>query len=316
MSIVHRLVEEEKDVVAFVRNRPRQGERGADRAKRLFPDSPLLTVVEGDANDTKSVVEACSSADVIYHCVNVPYSRWEEFMPQITANILRGAKESEARLVFPGNVYNYGRFRSIPVNEEHPKLAHTRKGQLRIVLETSLMGAHKSGYVPVVIVRLPDFYGPNVTNRLMASIFEAVLNGKKARWPGKPDVVHDLVFIKDAARAVTFLAGQDEAYGQSWHVPGAGPITGREFITKVFEAAGKKPKVGAMPRLLVKFAALFDAEAYEFYEMLYQFEEPYLLDGDKYTSTFGPYPSTPYDEGIKETLEWFRAMQQSSLQTR
>jgi hypothetical protein len=33
------------------------------------------------------------------------------------------------------------------------------------------------------------------------------------------------------------------AYGKLWHVPGAGPITRREFIDMAFKAAGNKPNM-------------------------------------------------------------------------
>src|SRR5713101_5271440 len=74
--------------------------------------------------------------------------------------------------------------------------------------------------------------------RLFAPIFE--------KWIGKLDVPHDFVFIDDAAAAAIMLAGAEELPGQVWHVPGPGPLTGREFVEMVFQMAGTRPSVGVM----------------------------------------------------------------------
>jgi nucleoside-diphosphate-sugar epimerase len=39
------------------------------------------------------------------------------------------------------------------------------------------------------------------------------------------------------------LADRPEAYGRWWHLGGPGTITQREFVTKVFAAVGKAPKL-------------------------------------------------------------------------
>jgi UDP-glucose 4-epimerase len=63
-------------------------------------------------------------------------------MPLVTDNILAGAIESQANVVFPGNDYVYGPFQKIPTPEDHPLAATTKKGRLRIALEKKLMDAH------------------------------------------------------------------------------------------------------------------------------------------------------------------------------
>ncbi|MBL7074284.1 NAD-dependent epimerase/dehydratase family protein [candidate division KSB1 bacterium] len=185
--------------------------RDVERALRVLP--PSADVVVGDATGAESVRAVCREAAVIYQCVNVPYHKWTAVMPGVTDNILTGAREAKARLVFPGNVYGYGPFQKIPVTEDHPLAATSKKGRLRNTMERMLMDAHQAGDVHVVIPRFPDYYGPNVTNKLMAPIFEAALAGKKASWPGKLDVPHDLVYIDDAAACVLF-GTTESAYGQ------------------------------------------------------------------------------------------------------
>lgn len=295
-AVVRQLAREGKPVRAVVRD--------AGQARQVLPES--AEVIVGDATSIESVRAACQDAVTIYHCVNVPYRKWTAVMPGVTDNILAGACEAKACLVFPGNVYGYGPFQVIPATEEHPLAATGKKGQLRITMERKLMDAHQAGEVRVVIPRFPDYYGPNVTNKLVAPIFEGALVGKKASWLGKLDVPHDLVYIDDAAAACVLLGMTESAYGQVWHVPGAGPLTGRQFIEMGFKAAGTKPNVGVMGRGFFRFVGLFVPDAQELVELMYEFEEPLVLDGSKFARAFPSFQYTPHEEGIRQTVEWFR----------
>jgi nucleoside-diphosphate-sugar epimerase len=167
------------------------------------------------------------------------------------------------------------------------------------------MNAHKAGDVSVVIPRFPDYYGPNVFNRLMGPMFENVIAGKKAQWIGNLNVPHDLIYIEDAAAAAVLLAMNDDAYGQVWHVPGAGPLTGRQFIEMAFKASGTKPDIGMLSGSLLRFVSLIDSDAREMMELLYEFEEPLVLDGTKFARSFPSFSYTPHEEAIRNTVEWF-----------
>ena len=168
------------------------------------------------------------------------------------------------------------------------------------------MNAHKAGDVSVVIPRFPDYYGPNVVNRLMGPIFENAIASKRAQWIGNLNVPHDLIYIEDAAAAAVLLAMNDDAYGQVWHVPGAGPLTGRQFIEMAFKAAGTKPNIGVLSGSFLRFASFINSDAREMRELLYEFEEPLVLDGTKFARAFPSFSYTPHEEAIWNTVEWFR----------
>ena len=83
-------------------------------------------------------------------------------------------------------------------------------------------------------------------------------------------------------------------------------MTTRQFVGMVFDAVGKPPKLQAAPRPLVLVLSLFNAALREQIEMLYEFEEPFVLDHGKYAGAFGGEP-TPHEEAIRETLGWYEA---------
>jgi nucleoside-diphosphate-sugar epimerase len=57
--------------------------------------------------------------------------------------------------------------------------------------------------------------------------------------------------------------------------------------------------------LQVMLADLFNANIRETQEMLYEFEEPYIVDSSKFEKTFGKQ-ATSYEEGIRQTVAWYR----------
>ena len=294
-AIVQNLAQQNKAVRAVVRD--------VGRARKVLPSSTEILVA--DVSKPDSIKPAFQNASVIYHCVNVSYDKWTEVMPLVTGNILEGAIETQANVVFPGNVYVYGRFQKVPATEDHALAATAKKGKLRITLERKLMDAHSDGKVKVVIPRFPDYYGPNVTNKLMKPIFMAALSGKKAGWVGNLDVRHDLVFIEDAAAACIMLGETASAYGEVWHVPGAGSIMGREFINMAFRAAGNKPNIGLLSGRSIRVAGLINSDAREMIELMYEFEEPLVLDGSKFSTKFPLFKYTSHEEGIRKTISWF-----------
>ncbi len=295
---------------AIVRILAERGEEVRAAVRRPAGCSDLsngnVEIVPSDAAHAASLEEACRGTTRIFHCVNVPYSRWTEALPGINRNILEVARRNRATLVFPGNVYGYGPFQSLPVREDHPRAATGPKGRLRNDTEEAFLKAHESGEIRLVLPRLPDFYGPNVTNPLFGGIFRAALDGKKAYWPGNLDQPHDLIFITDAAQATVLLSETPGAEGQTWHVPGPGPVTGREFLTLVFQAAGGRPRIGVWKRNLLRIIGFFQPDVRELDEILHQFERPYVLDGSKFAARFPDFRFTPHERAVRETLDWFR----------
>jgi hypothetical protein len=50
---------------------------------------------------------------------------------------------------------------------------------------------------------------------------------------------------------------------------------------------------------------LFNPALREMIEMLYEFEEPFVVDHSDFTRTFGGH-ATPLGESVRETVRWYR----------
>jgi nucleoside-diphosphate-sugar epimerase len=80
-----------------------------------------------------------------------------------------------------------------------------------------------------------------------------------------------------------------------------------DFITRIYRAVGRDPKYRSVGRGLLKILGWFSPEMREVPEMMYLQETPVILDDSKLLAKLGNVHKTPYDEGIRKTIEFLRA---------
>jgi nucleoside-diphosphate-sugar epimerase len=259
-----------------------------------------------DVGTTEGARRACEGAAVVYHCAQPPYTKWPELFPPMTSAILDGAAAAGAKLVFADNLYVYGPPDG-PMTEETPMRAQGKKGRTRIEMADAVLGAHAAGRLRCTIGRSSDYYGAGgTTSTVGENIMRPALSRKRTRWLGSLDQPHTLNYLEDMARALVTLGERGVADGQVWHLPAAEPLTGREFLALLFEAAGRPPKIGVATRPMIRIVGLFNPLLREVNETLYQFERPFVSDASKFQRAFGPFDPTPHPEAVGRTVEWFR----------
>jgi nucleoside-diphosphate-sugar epimerase len=221
--------------------------------------------------------------------------------------VLKGAVSAEAKLVSFENLYAYGPTGGIPLTEDLPLAATGSKGRVRAQMTRDLLAAHDAGTVRVAIGRASDYFGPRgLVSHMGERVFCPALAGKNARVMGDPDQPHTFSYLPDIGASLATLGLRDEADGRPWHLPNAETISTREFIEKVYQTTGTDGEVSAMPRLMLNLVALFNGNVREIKEVLFEFEEPFLVDSSDFESTFDQR-ATILDESIPATVEWFRA---------
>lgn len=268
-----------------------------------------VEIVAGDVSDRLFAREVAACSAVIYDCLNPPYNKWPELFPRLQASVTEAAAAAEARLVVMDNLYMYGPTAGKPLTEKTPHLATTRKGRTRARMAEDLMKAHKKGKVQVAVGRASDFFGPGVLVSAMGTqVFRAVLRGKAAGVLGNPDLPHTYSYVPDIGRSLVLLGEREEASGQVWHLPSAEAVSTRDLVTMIFAEAGKKPKMRVASRRVLKLIGIFNPMVREVIEMLYEFEEPFIMDSSKFTNTFGDL-STPLPQAIQATVDWYRVNQ-------
>ena len=270
-------------------------------------ESPAIDWVRADAMDSVAARDAARDARVIYFALNPPYHRWPQLFPPMQAHVLAAARQVGARLVAMENVYMYGPTGGKPLVETRPAAATTRKGRVRAAMHEALMAAHAAGDVAVAVGRASDFVGPRVLESALGNrAVPPLLAGKKAQVIGDPDLPHTYTYMPDIGTALANLGERDEALGETWHIPAAATVTTREYLQLLADAAGAgELRLQRVPKLMLRAVGLFNPAARETVEMLYEFEEPFILDHSRYVATFGDH-STPLEEAATATVEWYR----------
>ena len=266
-----------------------------------------VEVIGGDATDEVFAREASDGASVVYFALNPPYNKWPELFPPLQAGVLEGAASAGAKLVVMENLYMYGLTGGRPLTEDLPHAPNTRKGAVRARMSEELMEAHSSGRVRVAIGRASDYFGPRVlVSAAGEQIFGRAVQGKSAQVAGDPNQPHTYTYAPDVGRGLTILGEREEALGQAWHLPSPETLTTRQFVEMIFEEVGKPARIQAAPKILLRAMGLFNPGMRELIEMLYEFEEPFVVDHSKFEQAFGEQ-ATPLKEAIGETVRWYRS---------
>ena len=266
-----------------------------------------VDVLTGDASDIGFTTEAVRGASVVYQCLAPPYTKWPELFPPLQAAVAEGAFAAGAKLVSFENLYLYGRTNGAPITEDLPSAATGPKGRVRAQMARDLLEAHKAGKLRVAIGRASDFFGPRgLVSHMGERVFYRALAGKNAQVFGDPTQLHTFSYLPDIGAGLATLGARDDADGRAWHLPNANTLPTRSFIEKVYEAARTTGRASAMPPTLVNLVALFNGNVRELKEVLFEFEEPFVVDSGAFESAFDQF-ATPLDTAIPTTVEWFQA---------
>ncbi|MNO78607.1 hypothetical protein D3C76_697550 [compost metagenome] len=79
-------------------------------------------------------------------------------------------------------------------------------------------------------------------------------------------------------------------------------ISGRDIVRIAQAAQGSRKPVISVGKIGLSLLGTFIPVMKEIVEMLYLTQEPVVLSGGKYERIVGPIPTTPFEQGITETV--------------
>ncbi len=262
--------------------------------------------VPGDAMRQADVTAAAEGASLIFHGANPPgYAKWRELALPMLDNSIAAARTSGARLVFPGNVYNFDPDAGPVITETSPQNPKTRKGKVRVEMETMLAEAAGSG-VRSLVVRAGDFLGAVPGSWFAAAMVKPGKPLRSVTYPGRPEVGHAWAYLPDLAETIVRLVNIEGRLAdfEVFHFAGHWVEPGIEMAHAVRRAAGRPDlPIRRFPWPLVYLAAPFVPFMRELIEMRYLWREPLRLDNARLVAVLGAEPHTPLDEAVRRTLE-------------
>jgi nucleoside-diphosphate-sugar epimerase len=294
-ATVMRLLREGRDVEVAQRKRPVD-----------LPEGVPFTPV--DVLDAAQVLATFKNIDQVVVALGFQYNSalWQNVWPRAMANLLNACEASNTRMVFIDNLYMYGE-QNQPLREDMPLTNNGIKPSVRAEITRMWMAASHIGKVKVAALRASDFYGPGVLlSQFGESGFGALAKGKAAQLIMAPDLPHEFTYVPDIARAaITLLDAPNSDYGQAWHVPNAPTRTPREIITLAAASLGVKPKLSAIPKIMLPLIGMFVPILREFKEMSHQNYQPYYVDHSKFAKHFWG-DATSFEVGVVEAAQSFK----------
>ncbi len=263
--------------------------------------------VAGDAMKEADVQAAAFGASVIFHGANPPkYRNWRGLAIPMLENSITAARASGARLIFPGNIYNFGPDAWPLVSETSPQHPLARKGAVRVEMEEMLRKAADQG-LRALMVRAGDFFGPRQSSSWVKDAM--IKPGRPISsviYPGEPLVGHAWAYLPDLARTIVRLAGIEQTLPnfEAFHFGGHWIEPGVEMARAIARAAGvPDAKIRSAPWLLMQLASPFVPFARELMEMRYLWRVPIRLDNRKLIALIGQEPHTPLEDALRDVLK-------------
>ncbi len=273
--------------------------RKVNNTDELFP---------ADVRDFSQVDKAIAGSGVVYVTIGFDYNLkvWKNTWPPFMQEVINSCKRHNARLVFFDNMYVYSK-NSVPfMTEDSSVMPPSEKGKVRKIVRDMIINEVEKKNLTALIARAADFYGPESKNSALNMIAQDMMKGKKARVFGNPDKIHTYTYTPDAARATAILGNTPDAFNQEWHVPTTNKrLTTNDWIELIAKELNSETKVQKIPAFMINALGLFIPIMREFPEMLYQFEQDYILDSSKFEKRFGIQATSP-SEGIKQMIASLR----------
>lgn len=270
---------------------------------------PGAALAQGDAADPAFCARAAEGAATVYHCMNPPYDArvWAELVPRWMDNLIAAAGRAGARLVVLDNVYMLGRPGGRTLDEDTPSNPCSRKGEIRARAAERLFDAHRRGDVLATSGRASDYYGPEGTLTHLGDQFWRRVMADRTAWVlVNPDAVHTYHYVPDVAAALVTLGGAGaDAYGRPWMLPCTPAGTMRQLVDTLARALGREIRLRGASRWVVRALGAVVPLVREVGEMLYQWDEPFVISDRRFREHFRQAP-TDANDAAAATVSWAR----------
>lgn len=271
------------------------------------PDHPLIERFRADASDPAQLHSAMKDADAVFHCIHgsqYTEEAWLRELPGAEAAVMSAAGEAGAVVVFPESLYAYSAPENV-MGEDGPRLASAGKRGVR----TALLAARAASETRTVSVVASDFFGPQVRMAHAGDrMVPPILSGKRVQVLGSAERQHSFTYVPDLASAMIKAATVPDAWNSVVHAPTLPALTQRELAGAFAAAAGlPAPRVSSIPGWAVRAAAIFSPQLREMTELLYQFQDPFVMDSTASEKLLDLSP-TPLEAATHATIAWWRSI--------
>lgn len=273
---------------------------GKMRNLRSISGDPKVKVYKRDAKRYGGLedVMADGETDVVFNLAVIPLPMSLELPLEtvltnvtVTTNICELLRKgSFETLVHCSSSEAYGSALYVPMDEEHPEKPLTPYAASKIACDQVAVSYFKTFGLDIGIARPFNTYGPRQNERSYAGVIpltiHRILRGEAPVVYGDGKQTRDYSFVADTVEGILGVFSCPEARGRIVNI-----------------ASGREVSIGA---LVKKIAKTMDYEG----EIVYEPARPgdvlrHKGDISLARRLFGYAPKTGFDEGLKETVDWY-----------
>jgi nucleoside-diphosphate-sugar epimerase len=281
--------------------------------------------VRGDLSDVEALWTALDGVTHVYHVAGITRAPdWEPFYEvnvQGTLNLLGAVKHAAPdveRVLVTSSLAAVGRCDDPPATEDAPLRPVSRYGRSKAQMEEALRDPHDmtepyGEALPLTVVRPSAVYGPR--DRDILDFFRAVNRHVCPVVGGGTDPSLSLVHARDLARGMVEASLHPESDGDTDLLGSERPYAWNEVKRAATEALDTwaltlpvpGPLMGVVGAAVEAWGALTGT-----YPPLNRDKAREIRHActactiDKAQQDFGYSPQIPLDEGVAETVEWYR----------
>ncbi len=297
--LVERLIDEGYDIKAFVQYNSFNSWGWLD----TFPKEKLkkIEVFSGDIRDPYGVRTAIKDVNIVFHLaalIAIPFSyhspdNYVDTNIKGTLNVLQAARDFNIEKVLVTSTSEvYGTALYVPIDEKHPKQGQSPYSATKIGADALADSFFRSFNLPVTIVRPFNTFGPRQSARaVIPTIITQLLRGIKDIKLGALHPTRDLLYVKDTAQGFIDIANSEKVHGHEVNICTNSEITIGELAEKIISIINPAAQV-------ICDEVRLRPEKSEV-ERLFG-ENKKILELTKWKQKIS------LDEGLKETIEWFR----------
>ncbi len=220
-----------------------------------------------------------------------------------TQHVLAAAMRHGSRVVFGSTSEVYGRNRKVPYQEYDDRVLGSTSidrwcySTSKAVGEHFCFAYHKKG-LAVTIVRYFNVYGPRLDaidlGRVVTIFMGQVLRGEDVTVVGDGSQTRCFTYVSDAVRATVQAGLKGEAIGGVFNIGTDEEISMLDFARMMIEAAGSSSRIRFVTQQSV-------------YGNSYEDVQRRVPDNRRMREILGVAAEIPLREGLRRTIEWFRA---------
>jgi NAD dependent epimerase/dehydratase len=266
-----------------------------------IPAHSNLEVVTGDVRDPHFCKHIVKDVDIVFHLaalIAIPYSyhapdSYVDTNVKGTLNICQAAKEAgNIRVINTSTSEVYGTAQYVPIDEKHPRQPQSPYSASKIGADAMAMSFFNAFELPITTVRPFNTYGPRQSARaIIPTIITQIVSGIKEIKLGDLTPTRDFNYVKDTAKGFLAIAQSNETIGKEINIASNREISMADTLNLIKEIMQSN----------VQFITEEERLRPSNSEVFRLWGENKLIQ-----ELTGWKPEYTLEEGLRETIEWFK----------